>query len=333
MEINVHQYLKNGWQLIDNYGLSRLMKRPSTAAFWYLPEPSNLKTHADLERYKNAPLSPFYLLDYRKKLQYQLTNRDKIMVLAYPKPLGERINPEAAFQYALGLHDCYLTTGENSKFSAFFHYAEYFLNLQNKKGLWPYLFDWHGSKSPWYSALAQARGASVMLRAFKLNGDPRFQQAAKQALTQFTIPTNEGGFLHPFQNTNAYYYEEYPQTPTAVLNGFMSCIMNIWEINYWLKEEWIHKLWQVGISSLEDMLPHYTTGWWSIYDLDRLTPITNVNSPRYHLLEIDYLQILSLLSNSKVITEAYYERIRQYKNPLSRLRALTLKSFRKICYK
>jgi hypothetical protein len=326
-------YFRNAWNIVDNYVIAPWQKRPSTSGFWYLPEPAQIKTSADLARYQQAKISPFYLIDYRAKLNYRLTNADNIIVLPYPTPLGAQLNPEAAFQYALGLHDKYLISQTKQDLNAFLAYAEYFLQQQNPQGLWAYQFNWYESKAPWYSALAQARGAVVMLRAHLLTQDHRYRNAASLAVQQFNVPTSAGGFLHPFPYAPCHYFEEYPQTPTGVLNGFMSCLMNIWELHYWYQDAWLKELWQSGLEALHLMLPFYSNGWWSLYDLDKASPLVNVNSPRYHLLEIHYLQILSVLSNSTHLQQEYARRLQQYKNKLQRSRALSLKFLRKVLYK
>lgn len=327
------RYIKNAWLLFDNYVLARWQNRPSTAGFWYLPEPPAITSKNDLVRYQQSQISPSYLIDYSKKLNYSLTNAEGIIVLPYQHPIGAQINPEAAFQYALGLHDQYLQTKQTADLNKFLNYASLFQNQQSAEGLWPYQFDWYGSKAPWYSALAQARGASVMLRAWKLTQDEKYYKASTNSLKKFMVPISEGGFLHTFSAENCLYFEEYPHTPTGVINGFMSSLMNIWELNYWLKEPWLTELWQTGIQSLEKMLPHYSNGWWSLYDLDPKSPIANVNSPRYHQLEIDYLHILALLSDSDILINEKQKRIKQCATLSARMKAVALKCVRKILYR
>ncbi|HSW71457.1 MAG TPA: D-glucuronyl C5-epimerase family protein [Gammaproteobacteria bacterium] len=327
-------YFRKLYQLADNYLFARLQNRPSTALFWYLPEPPYLQTKADLSAYqRQMRVSPFYLIDYRQKLSYSLKNKSGIIVLPYAEPIGQQINPEAAFQYALGLHDHYLHTQEAAALRQFFQYADFFAKRQTKTGLWTYDFDWFGSKAPWASALAQARGASVMLRAGILSKNEQYYELATKALMLFLQPTSAGGFSHIFTPEACPYYEEYPQTPSGVLNGFMAALMSIWELQYWLKESWLKDLWQQGLNSLEKMLPYYSTGWWSLYDLDYYKGLPNVNSPRYHLLEIHYLKVLSLLSDSSKLSREHEKRLSQYQRLWLRWRAFRLKLVRKIVYK
>ncbi|MDX1901428.1 MAG: D-glucuronyl C5-epimerase family protein [Gammaproteobacteria bacterium] len=325
--------IKNTIQLTNNYFIAPLRQKTSTTSFWYLSEPANIKTEKELDSYKDTSPSPFFLIDYRKKLKYTLKNNDDIIVLPYNKPIGHQINPEAAFQYALGLHDQHHFTQDNFWLNEFFRYVHYFAVRQTAKGHWQYTFDWYAAKAPWSSALAQARGAAVMLRAYLHSHDDRYIQIAKKAVQPFQTSIEDGGFLHIFAPEKCYYFEEYPPIPTGVINGFMSTLMCLWELSYWLQEKWLEDLWQIGIQSLEKMLPHYSTGWWSLYDLDERTPIQNVNSPRYHLLEIHYLQVLKCLSSSKIIKDEYHKRIKQYHNPLLRSMALGKKIVRKVLYK
>jgi hypothetical protein len=327
------KYIKKMWQLFDNYIISRWQHRASTASYWYLPEPPNIYNNDSLIRYQRQTPSPLFLIDYQKKLEYTFENADGIIVLPYDYPIGPQINPEAAFQYALGLHDAYYIKQDPTYLKKFWHYVRYFLTKQTEAGSWEYIFDWFGSKAPWHSALAQTRGACVMLRAWMLSQDEAYLNAAKNALSKLSVPIEQGGFLHYFKSKDCVYFEEYPQTPTGVINGFMSSLICVWELQFWLSEQWIVELWQTGLKSLEKMLPHYNIGWWSIYDLDSQSPILNVNSPRYHLLEIHYLKVLSLLSRSKILLEELSKRQQQYNNFIFKYRAFLNKLFRKLIYR
>lgn len=324
------KYLKKTWQLLDNYMIARWQNRPSTAAFWYLPEPANITSSHDLIEYQKG--APFYPINYKEKLNYSLENADGIIVLPYEK-IGHQINPEAAFQYTLALHDESYVHHQTIYQKKFWQYVDYFVNAQTPEGLWPYQFNWFTARSPWYSALAQSRGAAVMLRAWLISKEEKYLTAAKNALTRFNLQTEQGGFLHIFKPKQCPYFEEYPNMPTGVINGFMASLISIWELKFWLKEVWIEHLWSVGMQSLEEMLPYYSNGWWSLYDLDPASPILNVNSPRYHLLEINYLHILSILSGSSLLRLEWEKRLEQYQHQWSRYKAYILKMTRKILYR
>lgn len=321
------------YQMFDNYILCPLLAKPSCAQFWYLPENATITSNKELESYHAIEgRAPFYPVNYRHKLQYKHVNVDNIITLPYANPIGPQINPEAAFQYALGLHDQFLLTQKIIYLDEFIRYATYFREQQSKEGYWHYTFDWFESKSPWYSALAQSRGASVMLRAWMHTSDKGFLDAITAAIEPFTKPITEGGLLHHFVHGDIPYYEEYPSQPSAVINGFMAALISLWELMVWLDDKTYHSLWQQGINSLELMLPHYTKRLWSIYDLDSFGFIPNFNSPHYHNLELNYLTVLKFMSQSPVINK--FLTIRQQQNRLTtRLVVVPIKVIKKLCYR
>lgn len=324
-------YLKNTWQLLNNYLLARLLQRSSTAKFWYLPEPPNIIDQDVLTCYKNSTV-PFYLMNYSQKLNYDLTNHDNIIVLPYAEPIGQQINPEAAFQYALALHDQFIATNDKKFLEQFFYYADSFLKLQTKEGDWHYQFDWFESKAPWGSALAQSRGASVMLRAFMHSKEIRYKDAALLALSKFYIPCQEGGYANLFTAEQCIYFEEYPKHPTGVINGFMSALFGVWELAYWLQDPTLKNMWQHGIASLKKMLPHYSVNGWSLYDQDQYQGQPNLNSPRYHLLMINYLRVLSNLDAGSELKD-YLHQWQAANNAQAKLKAYWKKAVRKISYR
>lgn len=325
-------YWNNTKILLDNYFFARVLGRPSTAAFWYLPEIANVTDQKSLQAYKTAKM-PFYLMNYQAKLKYSLKNDNGIIVLPYPQPIGNQVNPEAAFQYALALHDQYLKTGESSWLKQFWHYVDYFLKRQTNRGDWSYEFDWFESKAPWSSALAQARGASVMLRAWLHTQDQIYLKAAVLAFSRFDEPHEQGGYSCFFKPAGCYYFEEYPQAPTAVINGFMAALFGIWELYFWTKQPRFANLWQNGIFSLAEMLPHYTVQGWTLYDQDIRNGKVNLNSPRYHELMINYILILSLLSDDMPAFEQYYKLWSKTNRMVPKMKALVSKSLRKIKYR
>lgn len=327
------KFFKNIWLLFNNYFLSLVIGKLSTTTFWYLPEPPNVFNKQSLQKYKKPALGvPFYLMDYCGKLKYKYQNQQGIIVLPYNQPIGAQVNPEAAFQYALGLHDQYLKTRKVKWFNKFWHYVDYFVSIQTKDGDWHYNFDWFASKAPWSSALAQARGASVMLRAWMHSGKEIYLDAARRALSKFDMPTSQGGFLEKFSLENCFYFEEYPKDPTAVINGFMAALFGVWELSIWTQDARLTQLWKKGISSLEKMLPHYTLSWWTLYDLNNKTWISNINSSRYHLLEINYMKVLCTLDDSAILKKYQLLWLSQY-TLIARAKAFFLKVLRKILYR
>jgi hypothetical protein len=316
---------------VDDYVLARLTGRSSPATFWYLPEPARVHDAGSLQAYlEPRGRSPLYVIDYSRKLEYRLCNADGILELDYGPPLGRRVNPEAAFQYALALHDDDVARGGSS--GRFLACADWFLTRQSPSGDWLYDFPWHELAAPWSSALAQARGASVMLRAFLLTGKQDYLLAARRSISRFSTPVEEGGYLRRLPQADCAYFEEYPGLGNAVKNGFMASLFGVYELMRWASDPEAERLWRLGTASLERMLPLYTHRGWTLYDLDPKSPGRNWNSPRYHRLVIDYLRVLSTLQESPVYRH-HLELWRRADTPSLRARAVLEKLARKLRYR
>jgi hypothetical protein len=325
--------IQKAYKLLNSYVYGRFISKQSPAAFWYLPETPTIVDDETLALYyDSANPSPYYVTDYTKKLSYQCKNKDGIIVLNYGEPFGTQINPEAAFQYALGLHDMYFRTNQIFYKDEFMKYVDYFYSLQTAEGHWLYCFDFFTTNGYWASALAQSRGCSVMLRAWAITGNTKYLKSAEKSIESFNVSVEDGGFLNEFHLVpGCFYFEEYPQIKTAVMNGFMSSLFCLWELSQWADNKLAYKLWVEGIHSLERMLPYYTLSWWSVYDKNPNISINNYNSSRYHLLEIYYLKILSTISNSGILKQYLEKRKNQY-NIQNRLKASIYKTVYKLRY-
>lgn len=312
--------------LFRNYVTRRVDGAQSAAVFWYLPEPPRVFDAASRAAYeRSARPSPLYLMDYTRKLEYTVVDAEGIIALNYGPPIGRQRAAEAAFQYALALHD----TGNHP---AFLHYAEVLLGDRDERGRWFHVFDWYRNHAPWYSALDQSRGASVMLRAWLLTRDERFLRAAREAVALFDTPIAEGGFVGTHPRAGVPYLEEYPAQPTAVLNGFLATLFALWEMGHWLDDPAGRDRFARYLGSVERILPHYTTSWWTLYDLDPESPFPNVHSPRYHRLATDYLRVLSALDPSPVIA-SFRDRWIAMEGPVARTRATALKAIKKLIHR
>ena len=222
-----------------------------------------------------------------------------------------------------------METGSDTSRERFLHYASVFMREQDSEGRWAYQFDWDRHPAPWYSALAQSRGASVMLRAFLVTGDARFESAARKAVALFDRPISDGGFVASHPRAGVPYLEEYPAHPTGVLNGFLASLFGLFELREWLRDDRAAELFARYRASADAMLPFYTTSWWTLYDLDPESPVANVHSPRYHRLATDYLRVLSVISPSPAMA-AMRDRWIAMAGPVAALRATGIKAYKKL---
>jgi hypothetical protein len=329
----IQSKLVRAWNLFDAYVKKPLSGERSTASFWYLPDTPNIRDRETHAAYLAMSPSPFYPIDYRTRISYQVGRHPAgILSLPYPQPIGDQVNPEAAFQYALGWHDVFVRDCRADAKKPFLHHAAYFRNKQNAQGDFSYEFDWFESRAPWHSGLAQSRGASVMLRAFLLSGDKAYATAARRAISRFSIPCEQGGYRAIFPLTGTPYFEEYPNQKNAVINGFMASLFGLYEVGTFLDDADPRALFEEGVVSLERMLPHYTLDWWTLYDRFGPDSGSNIHSPRYQIMVINYLTALAAITDNPRIAE-YRDRWRGFDTSRNRTRAYVLKAKRKILHR
>jgi hypothetical protein len=120
--------------------------------------------------------------------------------LDYHGHIGLQYNPIAIAQYGLGNYNLWCRASDASRKKKFFLIADWLAwHLEpNLNGIcvWNHHFNWEYRdtlKAPWYSALAQGQGISVLVRAHKESGDARYLDAARAAFVTFQRPIEEGG--------------------------------------------------------------------------------------------------------------------------------------------
>ncbi|MEZ9708140.1 D-glucuronyl C5-epimerase family protein [Vibrio breoganii] len=237
--------------------------------------------------------------------------------------------PIAIGQLALAyLHD-YWDNSENASLETFLSYASWFVDNQRDDGTWlaETNVDKYGVKAPWVSAMAQGRAMSVLVRAFRITGEQRFFEAAKQAFealvvdASFTRNYDEGVFLL-----------EYPSTTTPrILNGFIFALYGV--VDYYSvasNDKRCEKLLEDSKISLLNHLPLYDNGFWSVYDLDYIDfkkPV-NISTVHYHFIHISQLRTLSDIFDDPAFSEVADKWEGYYRNKLSLLKVYFLKSKR-----
>ena len=135
-----------------------------------------------------------------------------------------------------------------------------------------------------------------MLRAWKMTGDEKYLRSARLAVSQFMTPIEDGGYLATFGPESCTYFEEYPHSPSAVMNGFLATAFGLFELNELAPDEPSQVLFDLSIESLKKMLPHYTLDWWTLYDLRGQPDKNNVQSPFYHDMVIQYITVLAIIA-------------------------------------
>ncbi len=201
----------------------------SHLTFWHESPAENPNATSDA-------LGEYYML-FAEKADYQgFYDSAGIPQLDYHGKIGLQYNPIAIAQYGLGNFNLFRRTADPERRRKFFIIADWLCAHleQNPQGLavWNHHFDWEYRdtlRGPWYSALAQGQGISVLVRAYKESGEARYLDAAQRALACFHVPISDGGVAFTDESGDLW-FEEYIVSPsTHILNGFIWASWGIYD--------------------------------------------------------------------------------------------------------
>jgi heparosan-N-sulfate-glucuronate 5-epimerase len=308
----------------------------SHLTFWHETPEENLNANV-------SELGEYYML-FAEKADYQgAYDSNGIPQLDYRGKIGRQYNPIAIAQYGLGNYNLLRRTGSAARRDNFLRVANWLvLHLeQNPQGLavWNHNFDWEYRdtlRAPWYSALAQGQGISVLVRAYLLGnkkdaGNSRYLAAAQRALASFFKPVTEGGVTFTDEQGDVWFEEYLVSPPTHILNGFIWAAWGVYDYFLATRDSSAQELFARAVRTLAHNLDRYDLGFWSLYEQSG-TRLPMVASPFYHQLHIVQLRVMHRLTcEDKFMRVA--ERWESYGRSRSkRTRALCYKSAFKLCY-
>ncbi len=232
-----------------------------------------------------------------------------IPMLDYRGSIGVQYNPIAIAQYGLGHYNRYRKTGNENSKRIVLNIASWLVNhLElNPDGIsvWNHHFDWeyHGiHKAPWYSALAQGTGLSLLVRAYLATDDSQYLQAATDAFQSFLMEMEEGGVRHTDVEGYVWLEESIHQPPTHILNGFIWALWGVRDYYLLTGAEEAEQLFHDGLRTLEAKLSTFDSGYWSLYE-HAGTRLPMLTSPFYHRLHIVQLRILHNMARRSVFAD------------------------------
>ena len=308
-----------------------LLGGKSQLTFWHeTPEENPHATGRELGEY--------YML-FAEKADYQ-GHYDSAGVpqLDYRGKIGLQYNPIAIAQYGLGNYNLLRRSADPRRRQKFFVSADWLVSHleQNSQGLavWNHHFDWEYRdtlKAPWYSALAQGQGISVLVRAHQESGDARYLDAAERALACFCQPIERDGVAFTDESGDLWFEEYIVFPPTHILNGFIWAAWGLHDYFLATKDTSSEKLFLRAVRTLLHNLERYDLGFWSLYEQSG-TRLPMVASPFYHQLHIVQLRIMHRLTGEDAFARVA-DRWEDYsRSPSKRIRALCYKSAFKLCY-
>lgn len=280
-----------------------------------------------------------YYMSFREKADYGGPyDAAQIPMLDYRGKIGRQYNPIAIAQYGLGNYNLFRRTGDHDRRDNVFIVADWLASHleQNPQGLavWNHHFDWEYRdrlRAPWYSALAQGQGISLLLRAHKESAESRYLDAAQRAVACFFKPVSAGGVAFTDEQGDLWFEEYIVSPPTHILNGFIWAAWGIHDYFLATQETAAQDLFARAVCTLLRNLDRYDLGFWSLYEQSG-TRLPMVASPFYHQLHIVQLRVMHRLTGERKFAEIA-DRWETYGRSASkRTRALCYKSAFKLCY-
>jgi heparosan-N-sulfate-glucuronate 5-epimerase len=327
--------------------VSRLQYYRRTFSAYLVPGESQLtfwhETPQASPRASSHELGEYYML-FAKKADYAGHHDSTgIPMLNYHGKIGLQYNPIAIAQWGLGNYNLFCQNQSNGRKNKFLTASDWLCtHLEpNSHGtwVWNHHFDWEYRsllKAPWYSALAQGQGISLLVRAYRETGAVVYLEAAQRAFTSFLKSTSEGGVTFTDQRGNLWFEEYIVSPPTHILNGFVWTVWGVYD--YFLATQNIAALglFEQAVLTLHTNLDRYDLGFWSLYERagnERSGPLLPmVASPFYHRLHIVQLRVMHRLTGDEIFAQ-FADMWETYaRSRVKRTRALCYKGAFKLCY-
>lgn len=288
--------------------------------------------------FKNGKLSEYYM-PFLGKANYQgHYDQNGIPKLDYHGEVGLQYNPIAIAQYGLGNFNHYHRSKQPSRKEKFLKVSDWLVeNLeQNQQGVWVWNhhFDWEYRdtlKAPWYSALAQGQGISVLVRAHQVTSERQYLTAAEHALVSFDMDIAEGGVKYVDDQGYVWFEEAVVDPPTHILNGFIWALWGLYDHYIYTEDSQSEELFNSGVRTLEEYISDYDIGFWSLYEQSG-TRLKMIASPFYHDLHIVQLKVMERLTGRDIFSSFAKQWNRYKENLLNRYLALGYKAIFKFLY-
>jgi hypothetical protein len=280
-----------------------------------------------------------YYMPFLEKADYAgIYDEAGIPMLDYHGKIGRQYNPIAIAQWGLGNYNQFARTKDTERRIKFLRASDWLCGHLEKNAhgisVWNHHFDWEYRtplRAPWYSALAQGQGVSLLVRAYGETRNEVYLRAAERAFDSFQKDTSLGGVTFTDQNNNLWFEEYIVSPPTHILNGFIWAAWGVYDFFLATKNNFAQELFTSAVKTLCDNLASYDLGFWSLYEQSG-TLLPMVASPFYHRLHVVQLRVMHQLTGESVFA-AYADRWEKYmRSRANRTRALCYKSVFKLCY-
>jgi heparosan-N-sulfate-glucuronate 5-epimerase len=299
-----------------------------------------------------SELGPYYM-SFTEKADYSgHFDTAGIPMLNYHGQIGLQYNPIAIAQWGLGNFNLYRRqqSGElelfgqkrKAKFLAASNWlCEHLEQTPQGSWVWNHHFDWEYRsrlQAPWYSALAQGQGISLLVRAYCETGEAAYFQAAERTFASFLKSTADGGVTFTDARGNTWFEEYIVKPPTHILNGFIWAAWGIYDYFLATGNRVAQDLFAAATHTLHVNLQRYDLGFWSLYEqpgceqTGNRTLLPMIASPFYHRLHVVQLRIMHAITGDELFAR-FADKWEAYtRSRAKRTRAVCYKSAFKLCY-
>lgn len=280
-----------------------------------------------------------YYMPFTQKADYAGPfDGEGVPLLDYRGALGVQYNPIAIAQYGLGNFNLYARNGDRERRRKFLLVADWLVSHleRNQHGLamWMHHFNWEYRDTlvaPWYSALAQGQGISLLVRAYKETGEEKYRAAAEAAFAAFRHDVHNGGVTFTDTAGDLWYEEYLVDPPTHILNGFMWASWGVYDFLLLTGDESVRGLFQQAIHTLVRNLHTFDTGFWSLYEHSG-TRLPMLASRFYHALHIVQLRVMAKITGEPIFTDFAEKWANYSRKAWNTRRAFAMKALFKVCY-
>lgn len=226
--------------------------------------------------------------------------------------------PTMIFQYGLGAYDLWVIKKERQYLDKAILCADWAIEHQETNGAWNTFFYIYPDAP--YSAMPQGEATSLLLRVYNETSDERYIESAKRAVSFMLTDVKDGGVAN--YSNGELKLLEYTHLP-LVMNGWIFALFGIYDYSL-ITGEYKEQL-DLTVESLENKLPAFDCGYWSMYDEGG-----KISSPFYHNLHIAQLQALYEVTGIDAFNEYALKFMKYQSKGINRKRAFVHKAMQKI---
>jgi len=234
------------------------------------------------------------------------------------------INPHAVAQYALAIHNEYLSSQAEHLLDEFLKLCDWFVANQKKdepfKGCWAhnYQLPKYHLPNPWFCGMTQGQVVSTLVRAYQLSKKNAYLECAIDACQPLFKSVDDGGLKREFDG-GAIFFEEMPTDFFPhILNHHIYTLFGLFDLLQVSGNDRIEELFDESVCSIEKVLTKFDTGSWSKYKLGGKPTLKNHfnwASPFYHNHHIAQLKVLYSMTGRELFKQ-YATRWERYREGL-----------------